>query len=278
MCLRIAITVTVSLLTLMGQEANIGEVRGAIAGQEITLHGYVAELNDVIHPGAPVHTDVASDGTFVLRGVPYGDYVLRITNYYGTPITEQFVTVHEKQMPVEVRLPNSNVPRPGAGRVSVRQLQHPPTTKAVDAALTGERFAESGQYARAAEELRKAVRISPEYAQAHSRLAVQYIRLHEYEEAIVEIERAIEITGAEPAELCNLAFARTALGQYDEATATAREALRIDPKHAAAHYILGTLLLRRNETRAEGIAHLERAASTMEGARAALARLKSVAP
>jgi tetratricopeptide (TPR) repeat protein len=277
--LRLHAAVAVSLFGLLpavAQEPKTAEVKGTVAREkEVLLLGYVAELDDLVHPGQALHADVAADGVFLFRNIPYGDYVLRITNYYGTPIVEQFVTVREHQMPVDVRLPGLDGPRPASGGVSLRELRHPPAPKAVGAVLAGQRFAESGNYERAAEELRKAVRISPEYAQAHSNLAVQYIRMRQYQQAADEIDRALSIAGPNPVDLCNQAFVRTAMQHYDQAAASAREALRIDPNSAHAHYLLGTLLLLHNEARAEAIAHLERAAGTIEGARASLARLKA---
>jgi tetratricopeptide (TPR) repeat protein len=268
------ITVTVCTLTAVAQEPKTVVVKGNLHdGQAVLLHGYIAELNDVIHPGESVHTDVASDGAFSFRGVPYGDYLLRITDYYGTVLAEQFVTVRESQGPLDVQLSRGKGPRPASERISLRELQHPPAPKAVNAALAGERFAQSGKYERAADELRKAVQISPEFAQAHASLGVQYVRLRQFQQAKDEFDRALEIAGPDPVILSNLAFARTALGDYAAGAAAAREALRIDPNEAHAHYILGTILLLRNETRAEGIAHLERAARTIESARTALARV-----
>ena len=256
------------------QEPKTAEVKGNVVHEnELILHGYVAELEDLVHHGRTLYTDVPPDGLFLIREVPYGDYVLRITNYYGTTIAEQFVTVREHQTPVDVRLP-SDGPRPASGNVSLRELRNPPAAKAVGAAMAGQRFAQSGQYERAAQELRKAVRISPEYALAHSNLAVQYIRLGQYEQASGEIDQALAISGPNPSDLCNQAFVRIALQHYDEAAVSAREALAIDPGLAAAHYLLGTVLLLRPEARAEAIAHLERAAPAMEGARAALARMR----
>jgi tetratricopeptide (TPR) repeat protein len=256
------------------QEPKVTDLKGVVVNkEEVLLHGYVVELSDLAHPIQSAHSDVASDGAFVFRGIPYGDYVLKITDYYGSVFVEQFVTVRENQPQVEVRLSQGDVPRPASGHVSLRELQHPPTRRAVEAALAGQKLAESGEYERAAGELRRAVRISPDFAPAHANLAVQYIRLQRFAEAQSEIERAIEIAGPDPAELCNLAVVRAALQHYDEAAATAREALRIDPKYAQAHYILGSLLLLRNETRAEAIAHLERAAPTIDGARSALQRI-----
>jgi Tfp pilus assembly protein PilF len=264
------------MLAVFAQDPKTVDVKGALTSDKVLIfHGYVAELNDLVHPGESVHTDVATDGQFTFRGIANGDYVLRITDYYGTALTEQFVTVRENPSQIEVKLPKGDGARPASGRVSLRQLQHPPAHKAVDAALAGQRFAASGKYDRAAIELRKAIRISPEFAEAHSNLAVQYIRLHQYQEAKSEIEQALAIAGPNSPDLCNMAFVRAALQQFDEGTASAREALRIDPNNVNAHYILGTLLLLHNETRAEGVEHLRRAAEKIESARAALERLST---
>ena len=46
-----------------------------------------------------------------------------------------------------------------------------------------QRFSESGQTEKAVEELEKAIRISPEYADAYNNLAVQHIRMGRFEDA-----------------------------------------------------------------------------------------------
>src|SRR5262249_20296044 len=161
--------VFVTLITADGQMPGRSDIKGTLhLGKELVLNEYVAELDDLTHPGQAVHADVAADGTFLFRGISYGDYVLKITNYYGSPLGQQFLTVHENTPPVEVRLAEREAPRPANGRISLRELRHPPAAKAVAAALSGERLSREGQYERAAEEFRKAIRISPDYATAHS--------------------------------------------------------------------------------------------------------------
>jgi tetratricopeptide (TPR) repeat protein len=247
----------------LAQQPKTADVKGALRDPQAQfLRGYLAELTDVTHQGQSATADVAADGSFTFRNIPYGDYVLRITNYYGTVFQEGFVTVHENQELIDVAIPRNDAPRPGGG-VSVKELLHQPSRKAVEAALSGQRFAQSGNYGQAVEQLQKALRFSPDYAQAHSILAVQYIKLQRYEEAKSESAAA----------LCNRAYVRTALREYGDAVADARAALRLDPSLAGAHYILGTLLLLRDGTRAEGVEHLRRAAETMQAAKASLARV-----
>ncbi len=138
------------------QEPNAGDLKGLLHSErDIILHGYVAELSNLLQTRESMKTDVLTDGAFLFRRVPYGDYVLKITTYDGSPIVEQFVAVHQSPTVADVRLPNPFEPRPATGRVSLRELQHRPAAKAVKAALAGQRFSHEGQYERAAEESSK---------------------------------------------------------------------------------------------------------------------------
>jgi tetratricopeptide (TPR) repeat protein len=146
------------------------------------------------------------------------------------------------------------------------QLLHPPSRKAFSAMVAAQRFSEAGDYPHAAEELEKAVRLSPEYADAHWNLAAQYIRLGQYSRAVEESRRAMEFAKPGPMQLCNLAFAQMQLGRYDEATESARASLRLDSTYAQAHFVLGTLLARDGKTLREALPHLELAARTLPSA------------
>lgn len=241
-----------------------------IAGGPPALYGYVVQLErQGPREGPPPEGDVSIDGDFTVRNVPYGQYLLKVTAYGGDLISQQFVTVHEQDTIFEVRLP-ARPALPTGGTVSLRQLANPPAKKAVSAAAAAQRFAEKGRIADAAGELRKAIRISPDYAVAHSNLGVDYIRLGRFDEGRAEIQRAIGIAGPNAHDYANLAFAFAGLQQLDEALASARKALAIDGRCAAAHYLIGTVLAATPATRAEGIAHLREAAATIPSAQTAL--------
>jgi hypothetical protein len=94
--------------------------------------------------------------------------------------------------------------------------------------------------------------------------------MQRFEEAAPEQQRAIDLAGPNPVRLCNLAFAQANLGRFQEALATVRAALRLDAGFDRAHLLLGTLLAADPRTRAEGIAHLERAAQTIQSAQTQL--------
>jgi tetratricopeptide (TPR) repeat protein len=268
----------VSLLVLASaapaQESQISNVTGRLRSGERILRGYLVQLDSRGPRGdAPPQADVQLGGEFAVRNVPYGDYMLRVTNYHGDTIVQQFISIHDRISPIDVLLPES-APSPTGGTVSFAQLRHPPAKKAVEAAAAAQRFAASGHVDRAVEQLRRALEISPEYSAAHSNLAVEYMRMQRFDEARAEIERALEIAGPNAHDYANLAFAYAGLQRLPEAMQTARRALALDRTSAPAHYLLGSLMALTPATRGEGLAHLEVAAETMASARKELEKWK----
>jgi tetratricopeptide (TPR) repeat protein len=264
----------VAVACAFAQEPHRADFNGSIhSDREAIYHGYVVELSGTVQRET-WKADVMADGTFVVRDIPNGDYVLRVMTYQGAILKEEFVNVHGTGSTVDVTLPHVDRPAPG-GPVSVRELQHPPAARAVRAAAAAQRFSQEGERGKAVEELQKAIRISPDFAAAHSNLAAEYIRMQEYEAARREIERSLEIAGPNAVDLCNLAFVDTSEHRFPQALEEVKAALRADPANGNAHYILGALLLLDQRTSAEGVRHLEQAAQTVAGAREMLARLRS---
>jgi tetratricopeptide (TPR) repeat protein len=239
------------------------------------FHEYWVELGEVGHINDTHRTDVRFDGTFQFRDIHSGQYSLRITTLQGEVVHQEFVTVAPQTGPLTIRLRAPTQKPLAPGTVSVTQLRHPPTRKAFQALASAQRFSESGQTDKAVEELEKAIRISPEYADAYNNLAVQHIHMGRFEEACNELTRAIEIAGPNAPRLANLAFAQHALHRFADAIASARAAIRLDSGSPQANLILGSLLANDPKTRAESIQYLERAAETMPSARATLETVRS---
>ncbi len=208
----------------------------------------------------------------MFRGIPTGEYVLRVTTYQGGAILQQFVSILDRPASLDVPLPSQG-PRPTGAKVSITELRHPPARQALDAAVAAQRFSAAGHWDRAAGELERAVRLSPEFADAHANLGVQYLHMKRFEEAREEIERALAIGGPNARDLVNLGFAFSGLLRIPEAIEAARGALRLDGNNAGAHYIVGSLLGGNPVTRKEAVAHLEQAAKTLDSARKTLAAL-----
>ena len=257
--------------------AQLCEINGAIHGsQEIVLADYEIEIAGVLMRGDAWHSDVDASGHFHLSGVPAGTYLLRVKDSYGAAVREEMVDVHDGTY-LDLQLPDSSRARPG-GVVSLRELQHPPSRKAVAAASEGAKLARSGDLPAAIEQLRKAIRISPDYGAAHSSLGVQYLRLKQYQPAREEIAKALEIRGPNARDLCNMAYLDIMEGRYPEAVGSARAALREDPGYAGGQFLLGSLLLSDRGTAAEGIRYLRQAAPQIPAAKKLLDKVSPPTP
>ena len=235
--------------------------------------GYTVELVDSRH-STTASANVQPDGTFEFRRVTGGEYELLVSNGRGQELYRSYVRTGDPG-DIEVKMPEVKTERPPSGGVSVSQLLHPPDRKAVACAMAAGKLSQAGQYAKAAAELEKAVRISPEYAEAHLNLGVQYLHLERYPEALDELERALRIAPPTALALSNLAYAQLQLARNAEAIHSARESLRLEPDFLPAHYVLGIVLARTGQSLPEAIAHLEKAANSFPSARANLDWLRS---
>ena len=258
--------------------AEIPIVRGRVhtANHELPL-GLCVSIEEDSSNTRGVEVDVRMDGSFEFRDVPSGDYVLRVTNCRGMSIFQQSVTIQVQMTELEVRVPDRETHGSAKTKatVSVGELKHPPDKKAVRAFQRALRLSEAGKYDAAAGELENAIRLSPDFSEAHANLAVQYFRLGRYEESAAESARAIEIGGPQPLSLSNLATAQARLQRWEEAEKSARAALRLDSSFVRANLILGLILVNDPATRSEGIRNLEKAAPASASARLFLERLRA---
>ena len=91
--------------------------------------------------------------------------------------------------------------------------------------------------------LRTALRLAPDYAEAHNNLGVVLQRRGELEPALAEFREAIRLVPDHPEPLPNIATALDGLGRRDEAIPAYREAIQHFPNDASLHAKLGTLLI-----------------------------------
>jgi tetratricopeptide (TPR) repeat protein len=257
-----------------GQVSEADSVKGELHVASATVLRTEVTLSDV-HGGQNVaEVTVGGDGSFEFQHVPYGEYRLTVFDSADRPIHEELITVHDRPQPIQVEVTLPETPRPASGTVSAEELLHPPTKKAFKAFAAAQKFAAAGAHDKAAEQLEKAIQLSPGYIAAWVNLGTEHIRLKRYEQAIQELAHAAEISRPTPMILGNMAYAQFELHRFAEGTLSAREALRLDPSYVQAHYLLGFFLVRNRRTRAEGLQHLEVAARTMPSAKAELDRVR----
>jgi tetratricopeptide (TPR) repeat protein len=257
-----------------GQGQELDSLKGVVRYDSPTVLRATVELTNPQDHFPLVRADVETDGSFELRHVPFGTYGIKVVDDGGEPLYEGMVSVHALTAPVELQLPQRKAVRPPAGPVSVDQFLHPPAKKASAAFVAAQKFSEAGAYGKAAEELEKAVRISPDWADAYVNLAVQHIRMGRYQEALGELSHAGEISKPTAILLVNTAFVQCMLHRNEDAVRSARQALLLDASNASAHYLLGSLLATNRSTLPEAIRHLEQAARTMPAAQRSLERVE----
>lgn len=235
----------------------------------------MVELTDLQGQRPYEQVKLNGDNSFSMHNVRCGEYSLRVLDSAGRMLRQEYITLHAESYPITVRMPKLPPKnRPASGGVSVAELQAPPVPrKAFRAFVRAQEYSQAGKYSSAAGQLQKAIRIHPAYAEAHSNLGVQYIRMQQPEKAVGELQKAIQIGPPVAMQYGNLSFAYWALERYPEAEAAARKALELEPGYLQAHYMLGVVLLMDTRKSQEAAAHLQRAAGEFPRARLGLAQV-----
>lgn len=181
-------------------------------------------------------------GEFEFRNIPEGTYTLRVIDHRGNEVTSQPLSVGPANSITIVQLPAVPEARPTGETTSIARLQHRPSKRALDDGRKAQKFAESGDYGRAAIEWKKAVEADPDFSEAHGNLGAQYSRLGRAAEAVAEFERAIVLDPSTAQHQSNLAVALAQLGRLMEAELWARRAVQLEGSNALGHYVLGCIL------------------------------------
>ena len=106
----------------------------------------------------------------------------------------------------------------------------------------------AGDLKNAEKELRAAIRINPDFTEAHSNLGTLLKDMGKKEDAEKEYRDAIRINPDYATAHYNLGNLLKNMGRNEDAEAEYREALRINPDDAEAHYNLGNLLKETGRT------------------------------
>src|SRR5439155_527006 len=96
-------------------------------------------------------------------------------------------------------------------------------------------------------EYRTAVRLKPDYAEAHAALGSALSDQGKLEVAITEHRTAIRLNPNDSSAHYNLGNALSLHGKLDEATTEYRTAIRLKPDHAEAHCNLGGILKQQGD-------------------------------
>jgi len=101
----------------------------------------------------------------------------------------------------------------------------------------------------AAVQLSAALRLNPDFAEAHRNLGVALARQSKMEDAIAHFSRAVQLTPTNAEMHFNLGLARMDLNQPAEAAKQFFEASRLSPNDARFHYRLAIALARQQKSK-----------------------------
>ncbi len=141
----------------------------------------------------------------------------------------------------------------------------------------GTAFLQVGKLQEAAERYQHALRLNPDYADAHYNLGIVLLRAGRFQDAIGHFEQALQIKPDYAKAHNNLGIALCQLDRIQDAIGHFEQALRIKPDFAEAHYNLGVALERAGKLK-EAITHYEQAVRIdpdLPGAQTALSRLQA---
>jgi tetratricopeptide (TPR) repeat protein len=164
--------------------------------------------------------------------------------------------------------PHAEVP---AETIGVRDLAVPP--RALKEFERSTKAFQSGDVRAAASHLKKAIKIAPDFTQAHNNLGVMYINLRDYKSAIVEMQKTIGLNPNLESPYHNLAMLMIFLGRLSEAEAAARHALELDVEGNASRYWLGRILVMERKSTPEAEQLLKQAAKQIPEAMLWLAQI-----
>ncbi len=110
-------------------------------------------------------------------------------------------------------------------------------------------------------EFQKAVALDDGNAEAHQNLGVALAEQSRWEEASAQYRKALALPTLRSPDVAqhNLGWALYNLGRYQEAEGALQLAIRLNPKLAAAYYMLGLVLLRQDRRAAQARAAFQQA-------------------
>src|SRR5260370_36517108 len=176
------------------------------------------------------------------------------------PIGEEYRQIGSGNGPIILQLPARSKQKAPGGIISLRELKHPVKREAFRCVAEAQRYADRNETSKAFAKLEEAVRIDPEYRDAHTNLGVAYARTGHVEEAMQHFRRALEIGPPDVIIYSNLSWSLVATTQFSEAEEFGRKAIALDAHNVRAHFVLGSALAMQPGKEAEAMAQLKIAA------------------
>jgi tetratricopeptide (TPR) repeat protein len=243
------------------EKARDVRIQGELVSNQLLSGAFTVELR--ASSGEFQQTVIVNpDGTFQFDSVPSAMLHIRVMGAGGELIYEEFVHCVGPNQHLSIRLPDASPVQHAPGdTTSFQELSHKVPGPARKAFERGREAEHSGRLARAEALLLEAVRLDPEFADAHNELGAVEVSLGKLSEAAAAFQKAIDVDPEHRLALPNLSIVLAKMHRFRDAGQVARRALRIAPQMAELHYILGISLVVNHGDVAEALANLGRVES-----------------
>lgn len=235
-----------------------GEIQSNDASQ---VGGFYVELYNSQDHTLAERVITGGDGRFHIYNATPGWYRIRVLAAPGAdPVVEEYRQIVPGNAPIVLRLPARSSEKSPGGIISLRELKHPVKKQAFRCVAEAQRYTENNEPVKAAAKLEEALRIDPEYRDAHTNLGALYARAGRVEEARQHFLRALQIGPPDAIIYSDLSWSCLALRQVSEAEEFGRKAIALDAGNAKAHLVLGNVLAMQPGKDAEAVKQLQIAA------------------
>ncbi len=261
------LTLLLVLATGNASAARVGTVRGELLCEGCRMFDLTIELQDMSNRIGSERVSVDSGGSFELRGMEEGHYMLTVSNQRGEVLRREPVSLRGQDPSFSVRIDRAPVQKPVSGPISLAQLRHRVPGKAQKEYERSQSKLLRGDLAGSAECLEKAIALDPEYLEAHNNLGSRYMGMGEIPKALARFRRAAELDPNAQMVQVNLAVALLQSNLLADAESAARGALRMSGTDVKAHYILGLSMYAQRKYTEETAESLERASKELPTAK-----------
>ena len=184
-------------------------------------------------------------GNFAFRGLPTGSYTVSIEKEKEFEPISQSVDLRQfRGSPPQVYTLNIRLEYKRAeakpGVLNAELVNVPQKARAYYD--SGVEQSKKGDYAKAIEQLKLAIKEYPSFPLAFNELGVQYLKLNQLENADEAFQGALKISPDAFAALINRGIANVLMKRYGEAVPILRKALKKNDQSAVGHYFLGQAL------------------------------------
>jgi tetratricopeptide (TPR) repeat protein len=245
-------------------------IRGRIITGARGLDSSITEVKFESEGGQPLGFAYAnSDGefTFQRNGISFDQTIYVVVNVEGyKPYRDRIFGGFSRGdfdgfLNIFLDREATTVDRSGATIVDLKQLRAKIPGKAVDEYEKALKESSKGNRSKAVDGLQRAIKLAPDFYEAHHSLALQYIALEKYDDAENSLTRARDLSPKAAEPLINLGTLYYQRGEsqaeaghaeeadvtYNKAADFLEEAIRRNPLYASAHGYLGATLYKLAE-------------------------------